>query len=106
MIANGILGAVVWSVTYLFAKWSMKQLTPVPTTASPVTAAPAAKEIKKENISVSDLLMDKGHIGYYLTLDRVLGPGLSTRRGYTMFGGGSECQAPPHTIMTYPDYIP
>lgn len=52
------------------------------------------------------MLLHRGQIGYYLTLDTVVGPGLSTRRGYTRFGGGPECGAPPHTIMTYPDFIP
>ena len=57
-------------------------------------------------IKVSDLLMDRAHIGYYLTLDTVLGPGLSTRRGYTTMGGGAGCEAPPITMMTFPDYLP
>lgn len=55
---------------------------------------------------MSDLLMDRAHIGYYLSLDTVLGPGLSTRRGYTTMGGGPDCAAPPHTMMTFPDFLP
>ena len=59
-----------------------------------------------KDISVEDLLMDRAHIGYYLTLDTVVAPGMTTRRGYTTFGGGAECAAPPETIMTFPTFIP
>lgn len=107
IVANGLLGAVVWSISYLFSNWIFRNMYPVydhvPQKQERSRSLPS---LKKEDISVSDLLMDKGHVGFYLTLDTVVGPGLTTRRGYTTLGGGPDCDASPNTIMTYPDFIP
>lgn len=111
MIANGILGASAWAVSYLVSSWVIRNLYPLKDESRQMNHS-TEQHLSKvsmpntKDVSVSDLLMDRGHTGFYLTLDTVLGPGLSTRRGYSMFGGGADCGAPPRTIMTFPDYIP
>ena len=97
------MGATIWSVVFLLTNWFIRSKSTINRT---IFIEKNYLKHKKDEPSVSDMLLHRGQIGYYLTLDTVVGPGLSTRRGYTRFGGGPECGAPPHTIMTYPDYIP
>jgi len=111
VIAAGLMGAAIWAFSYLLSNLIMRNLKPDSEESGYFKKEDGQLVIRKsplkeEDVKVTDMLMDRAHIGYYLTLDTVLGPGLSTRRGYTTLGGGPDCGAPPHTIMTYPDFIP
>lgn len=108
VLGAGLLGAFVWSLAFLFSSILIRNLTPyTPRKSFYIPSKKIKTTIKDESeVSMSDLLMDRAHIGYYLSLDTVLGPGLSTRRGYTTMGGGADCAAPPQTMMTFPDFLP